>query len=413
MKTVGIISEYNPFHNGHAHQLAAAKRMTGADYCIVVMSGNFVQRGAPAFMDKYTRTQAALANGADLVLELPVCYALGSAEYFASGAVALLDKLGVTDSLCFGSECGDITLLSEFAAKLSGEDDTFKKVLDSQLRSGLTYPSARNAALQASAPHLNGHMNVLMQPNNILAIEYCKALTKRGSSIKPFTVPRAGSAYHDASLNNSFCSALAIRESVAFSDSLAEVRALMPRNSYELLESQYGRTCPILTDDISLPLHYQLLSEQSEGYTKYADIDGDLSDRIIKKMPTYRRFTDFCEQLKTKNRTYTRIARSLMHILLRIEKTDLAHYQSEDYIYYARMLGFRESAEPLLGAIKEHGSIPLLSKLADADSLLSENGSHMLHTDIYASHIYNSMVQHKFAACPDLPCEHKRKIIKY
>ncbi|MDE7258510.1 MAG: nucleotidyltransferase family protein, partial [Lachnospiraceae bacterium] len=145
MKTVGIITEYNPFHNGHAHQLAAAKRMTGADYCIVVMSGNFVQRGAPAFMDKYTRTQAALANGADLVLELPVCYALGSAEYFASGAVALLDKLGVTDALCFGSECGDITLLSEFAAKLSGEDDTFKKVLDNQLRRGLAYPSARNA----------------------------------------------------------------------------------------------------------------------------------------------------------------------------------------------------------------------------------------------------------------------------
>ena len=300
MKTVGIISEYNPFHNGHAHQLAAAKRMTGADYCIVVMSGNFVQRGAPAFMDKYTRTQAALANGADLVLELPVCYALGSAEYFASGAVALLDKLGVTDALCFGSECGDITLLSEFAAKLSGEDDTFKKVLDSQLRSGLAYPSARNAALQASAPHLNGHMNVLMQPNNILAIEYCKALTKRGSAIKPCTVPRAGSSYHDASLDNSFCSALAIRESVAFSDSPAEVRALMPRNSYELLESQYGITCPILTDDISLPLHYQLLSEQSVGYTRYADIDGDLSDRIIKKLPTYRRFTDFCEQLKTK-----------------------------------------------------------------------------------------------------------------
>lgn len=413
MKTVGIIAEYNPFHNGHAYQIAAAKRMTGADYCIVIMSGDFVQRGAPAFMDKYARTQAALANGADLVLELPVCYALGSAEYFASGAVALLDKLGVADTLCFGSECGDITLLSEFAEKLSGEDDAFRHVLDQQLRRGLSYPNARNAALQASAPHLIGHMNVLIQSNNILAIEYCKALTRRGSAIHPCTVSRAGASYHDASLDNAFCSALAIREAVASSDSLTEVRALMPRASYEILEAGYGRTCPVFTDDVSLPLHYQLLSEQSCGFTKYADIDAALSDRIVKKLPTYRRFTDFCEQLKTKNRTYTRIARSLIHILLRIGKDDLEHYQADDYIYYARMLGFREEAGPLLSAIKDKGSIPLLSKLADADTLLSGNGRHMLDMDIYASHIYSSLLQHKFADCPDLECEYKRKIIKY
>lgn len=413
MKTVGIIAEYNPFHNGHAYQIAAAKRMTGADYCIVIMSGDFVQRGAPAFMDKYGRTQAALANGADLVLELPVCYALGSAEYFASGAVALLDKLGVADTLCFGSECGDITLLSEFAEKLSGEDDAFRHVLDRQLRRGLSYPNARNAALQASAPHLIGHMNVLIQSNNILAIEYCKALSRRGSAIRPCTVSRAGASYHDASLDNTFCSALAIREAVATSGGLTDVRALMPRTSYDILEAEYGRTCPVFTDDVSLPLHYQLLSEQSCGFTKYADIDAALSDRIVKKLPTYRRFTAFCEQLKTKNRTYTRIARSLIHILLRIEKSDLERYQSDDYIYYARMLGFREEAGPLLSAIKENGSIPLLSKLADADTLLSGNGRHMLDMDIYASHIYNSLLQHKFAGCPDLACEYKRKIIKY
>lgn len=413
MKTVGIIAEYNPFHNGHAYQIAAAKRMTGADYCIVVMSGDFVQRGAPAFMDKYARTQAVLANGADLVLELPVCYALGSAEYFAAGAVALLDKLGITDTLCFGSECGDVALLSEFAAKLSGEDDKFKQVLDRQLRRGFSYPNARNAALQASAPHLINHMHVLMQPNNILAIAYCKALAARGSSIQPHTVSRAGASYHDASLDNTFCSALAIREAVAASGSPADVQLLMPRNSYEILEAGYGRTCPIFSDDISLPLHYQLLSEQPCGFAKYADIDEALSDRIIKKLPTYRRFTDFCEQLKTKNRTYTRIARSLIHILLRIEKADLERYHAEDYIYYARMLGFREEAKPLLGAIKEKGSIPLLSKLADADTLLSENGRHMLDTDVFASHIYSSLLQHKFTDCPDLACEYKRKIIKY
>lgn len=412
MKTVGIIAEYNPFHNGHAYQIEAAKRMTGADYCIVIMSGDFVQRGIPAFMDKYIRTEAALAGGADLVLELPVCYALGSAEYFASGAVALLDKLGITDTLCFGSECGNIALLSEFAAKLLGEDDVFKQMLDRQLRQGFAYPTARNAALQACAPHLNAHMNVMMSPNNILAIEYCKALYRRGSSIQPYTVSRAGSSYHDASLDNSLSSALAIREAITSSGRLTEVEPLMPQSCYEILESQYGRTYPILPDDLSLLLHYQLLSEQPTGYTKYADVDSSLSDRIIKKLPSYRNFTDFCEQLKTKNRTYTRVARSLMHILLRIEKADLDHYQSEDYIYYSRMLGFRKEAEPLLTAMKAQSSIPLLSKLADAAPLLSRNGRHMLDMDIYAGHVYHSVVRHKFPDGPDTCSEYKRKIIK-
>lgn len=397
MKTVGIIAEYNPFHNGHAYQIAKAKEITGADYCIIIMTGDFVQRGAPAIVDKYTRAEAALRNGADLVLELPVYYALGSAEYFAQGAVALLDKLGVTDTLCFGSECGDISLLSEFALRLLGEDDQFKRILNSQLRSGLSYPNARNAALEACAPHLNAHMGVLMSSNNILGIEYCKALHRRQSTIIPCTIRRAGASYHDASLDNSFSSALAIRESIKAADNLTDVKNLIPADTYELMNMSYGRTCPIFADDASAVLHYQLLSEQTVGYTNHPDIDTSLSDRIINMLPAYRNFTGFCEQLKTKNRTYTRIARSLMHILLQLDKKDLDRYQSDDYIYYARMLGFRAEAEPLLTAIKKKSSIPLLSKLADADPLLSDNGKHMLAKDIYAGHIYHSLVQHKFS----------------
>ncbi len=416
MKTVGIIAEYNPFHNGHAYQIARAREVSGADYCIVVMSGSFVQRGAPAFVDKYTRAEAALKNGADLVLELPVIYALSSAEFFASGAVALLDRLGVTDSLCFGSECGDISVLSEFAEKLLGEDEVFKKVLDSQLRSGQSYPNARNAALQASAPHLNAYMNVLMSPNNILGIEYCKALLRRNSSMQPYTIRRAGSSYHDASLSSSYCSALAIREAVTQSGSLSDIKPLMPQSAYELLAPLQGKTCPVLPDDVSLPLHYQLLSEQYKGYTDHPDIDQTLSDRMIKKLPSYRCFTDFCEQLKTKNRTYTRIARSLMHILLQISKSDLSAFQAGDYVYYARMLGFRKEAKPLLTALKSQSSIPLLSRLADADGLLTADGLRMLDKDIYASHVYQSLVQHKFPAAKDVIAdqgnEYKRQILK-
>lgn len=412
MKTVGIIAEYNPFHNGHAYHIAKAKEMTGADYCIVVMSGCFVQRGTPAIADKYLRAEAALLSGADLVLELPVYYALGSAEYFASGAVALLDKLGVTDTLCFGSECGDISLLSGFAKELLGESELFKEVLNRQLKSGMTYPNARNTALQACAPHLSAHMNVLMTPNNILGIEYCKALSRRSSRIQPYTLNRAGASYHDASLSSSYCSALAIREVLSSSGRLSDIRMLMPQSAYELLEAQSGKAFPIFADDFSLPLHYQLLSEQSAGYVKYADVSDSLSDRIIKKLPSYINFTDFCDQLKTKNVTYTRIARSLMHILLGMEQTDFTNYQSEDYIYYARMLGFRKSAEPLLSAIKAQSCIPLLSKLADADALLSENGQNMLAKDIYAGHIYQSVVRHKFPAYTDTENEYTKQIRK-
>lgn len=412
MKTVGIIAEYNPFHNGHAYHITKAKELTGADYCIVVMSGNFVQRGAPAIADKYLRAQAALLNGADLVLELPVFYALGSAEYFASGAVALLDKLGVVDTLCFGSECGDLSVLSEFARKLSGEDVRFQQIISRHLKRGLTYPNARNIALETCAPHLNTHLHVLTTPNNILGIEYCKALYRRDSRIQPYTVRRAGASYHDASLSSSFCSALALREAISGSDHLTDIRQLMPATAYELLASEYGRSFPVVSDDFSLPLHYRLLSEQSAGFTGYADIDANLSDRILKKLPSYQSFTGFCEQVKSKNKTYTHIARSLMHILLGMRQDDFIRYQSEDYIYYARMLGFRKNAEPLLCAVKSHGSIPLLSKLADADALLPANGQQMLAKDIYAAHVYQSIVRHKFPSDTKHDTEYTKQIRK-
>lgn len=412
MRTTGIIAEYNPFHNGHAHQIAKAKEMTGADYCIIAMCGDFVQRGAPAVADKYLRAETALKNGADLVLELPVYYALGSAEYFASGAVALFDRLGIVDALCFGSECGDIAVLSEFAASLIDEDAVFKEVLDRHLRMGYAYPGARNAALRASDPGLTPYMHVMSAPNNILGIEYCKALLRRGSQIRPYTTHRAGSSYHDASLLNTYCSALAIREAIDAAGNLSEVVNLMPPEAYDLLASAFGKSFPVHADDFSLPLHYQLLSEQPDGYTDHPDIDQDLSDRICNLLPSYQGFTDFCEKLKTKNRTYTRIARSLMHVLLQIRKEDLLSFQAEDYVYYARILGFRQDATPLLTAIKANGSIPLLGRLSDADDLLSGNGRRMLDKDIFAAQIYQSLVQSKFADAPTDAGEYTRQVLK-
>lgn len=414
MKTVGIIAEYNPFHNGHAYQIQKAKEITGADYCIVVMSGDFVQRGAPAMMDKYLRARIALLSGADLVLELPAYYALSSAEYFAGGAVCLLDKLGVVDNLCFGSECGDIELLMTFARLLLNEDETFKQTLQRNLRLGHSYPQARNTAIEASSPQLTAHINILTSPNNILGIEYCKALIKRDSRINACTIRRAGSPYHDSSLHTGFCSARALREALKCSNTPESILNQVPSDIRPLMTEQYLKTYPVFESDLSLLMHYRLLSEPSGEFTSYPDIDKELSDRIINLLPQYRDFPSFCDLLKSKNRTYARISRSLLHILLQIHQDDLNRYLSVGQVFYARMLGFRESAGPLLNAIKQSSDIPLLSKLANAGNLLTPIGMSMLEKDIYASHVYQGIVRNKFPGTDTVPeiNEYKEPIVK-
>ena len=410
MRTVGIVAEYNPFHNGHAYQIKAAKEMTGADYCIVVMSGDFVQRGTPAIMDKYCRTRSALENGADLVLELPVYYAVSSAEYFATGAVALLDKLEVTDSLCFGSECGDIQVLSSVAEELLDETPQFKKILKQQMKAGSSYPQARNHALCATAPWLTGAIGVLQSPNNILGLEYIKAVKKRQSHIQPYTLNRLGAGYHAASLEPTNSSALAIRESISRTKDIRYIKEQVPSGVYDAMTQAYGHTFPILPDDVSALLSYKLLLEQEQGYTSYLDIDEPFSDRVVRRLSSYTNYTSFCEQLKTKNMTYTRVARNLLHILLNIYREDMDIFCRDDYVYYAKILGFKKEAEPLLSAVKEHSEIPLLSKLADADDIIANHsGQKLLAADIRAAHIYSLLVQQKFGG--SMQNEYRRQII--
>lgn len=410
MKTVGIIAEYNPFHNGHAHQIAAAKKMTGADYCIVVMSGDFVQRGAPAIMDKFARTKTALENGADLVLELPVYYSTSSAEYFATGSVALLDSLGVTDALCFGSECGDIEILSSLSEALLNETPEFKKVLKQQMKQGVSYPQARNHALSVTAPYLTGALSVLQSPNNILGLEYIKAIRKRQSKIQPYTLNRLGAGYHTAGLEASYSSALAIRESIRQRSEIRYIKEQVPSSVYSLMEENFLHTFPILPDDLSTLIPYKLLLEQDQDYTSYLDIDVAFSDRLIRLLPSYTDYSSFCELLKTKNMTYTRVSRNLLHILLDIFQKDMDSFCKEDHIYYARLLGFKKEAEPLLHAIKKRSAIPLLSKLADAGKLIDKKNAHkMLAADIRAGHIYSLLIRQKFGTQPQN--EYQRQII--
>lgn len=392
MKVCAVIAEYNPFHLGHAYHLKQARLLTDADYIIVVMSGNFVQRGEPALVDKYARAKAALSCGADLVLELPTCFSVGSAEYFARGAISMLDHLGMVDFLCFGSECSEIQFLSQFADIFLKEPEPYKKILLEKLKLGYSYPTARSNALVIAYPELAADISVISSPNNILGIEYIKALHRRRSLIHPVNIRRMGSDHRDQRLGPFHSSSRALRLAIQSDRSIEGLHSQMPEEAYGILTDYFDREKPLFQDDFSTLLHYKLLSEQAKGYTDYLDITPDLSDKICKYVYQYTTFSEFCDLLKSKDMTYTRISRCLLHILLNITKDNMQFYiDNQDAISYARLLGFREDAKPLLTVIDQKTSIPLITKMADAEKLLTGGGRYMFQQEVQITDIYSSI----------------------
>lgn len=387
----GIIAEYNPFHNGHKYHLEESRRLTGADYTVIVLSGNFVQRGSPALLEKHIRTKMALQSGADLVLELPAIYAVSSAEYFATGAVSLLNRLNVVTHLCFGSECGDISILKPIASILAEEPKEFTQNLKQLTRKGYSYPIARSKALMRYSPSLNDSDGVFCMPNNILGIEYIKALIRCKSSIRPITVKRLGTDYHDPLPGKGYCSALAIRQSIRVGSDTADLRAYLPAEAYDLLAACKSDGKIIRSEDFSAMLYYKLLSEKEYGFEKYLDVSPALSDRIRNSLKSYQGYESFCDLLKTKEMTYTRISRCLLHILLNLKKADMSDCALLGHTPYARVLGFRREAAPLLKAISKSSSIPMITKPADADRLLNADAMRMFHQDLLISQLYHGV----------------------
>lgn len=395
MKVNGIIAEYNPFHNGHRYQLDKSKKITGADYTIVVLSGNFTQRGEPALIDKFVRARMALENGADLVLDLPISHSASSAEYFARGGVSILDQLNVVDYLCFGSECGDIQILQVIANILSEEPASYVQDLLSGQQAGLSYPAARNRALMDYCPELAQNMNVLSSPNNILGIEYIKALQHLESKIQPVTVQRAGADYHSRRFGADFCSALALRQAVLAEQDLSQLSSQMPVSAYDLLIDALKNNPPLSLNDFSNMLLYKLLMEQENGFEKYLDVSFDLSDRIRNHMKHFCGYREFCDSLKSKNLTYTRISRCLLHIMLDMKQEERLAYKSLGEVPYARVLGFKKSAQPLLAELKKKSALPLITKLADAEELLSPRAYELLQQDLRRNNVYESVAAMK------------------
>lgn len=407
MKTVGIIAEYNPFHNGHTYHLSKAKELSGADFCIVIMSGNFTQRGTPAIADKYLRTQMALSCGADLVIELPVCFATGSAEYFAYGAVSVLNALQV-DALCFGSECGDIACLKSAAEILFQEPSGFRTLLQKHLKSGSSYPLARSLAISEYGQGSADIPSTLLQmPNNILGIEYLKALYRLNSSMEVYTVKREGMGYKDETLSDAvFSSAAAIRKHLNCPDALT---ASMPKTALSLFNNYLEKTSPVVMDDFSSMLYYKLLSLQQEGYTAYLDVTDAISDKISNSLASYINITSFAESvLKTKELTLTRLNRCLLHILLDIKKEHMQEYISSPCSLYARILGFRKSSKAIFKQLTSP-QIPFISKLADAKTILPATAMQMLQQDIFAAHLYEGVLAQKNGGFTQN--EYRRKLI--
>ena len=394
MKIVGLVAEYNPFHNGHLYHIQKAKELTGADAVLIVMSGNYVQRGAPAVMPKHLRAQMALESGADAVVELPACYATGSAEYFAAGAVSTLNRLGCIDSICFGSECGDYESLRQIAEILSEEPGDYKNYLKKALREGHSFPKSRQMALNAC---LRGNSSdaLLLSPNNILGIEYAKALYRQNSHIKGYTIKRRMSGYHDIHLSEGLSSASAIRRALTGNDGLHFLKEQVPPSSYSIIKDAHGLCSPVCADDFSLLLKYRLLTETADSLTCYMDVTEDLANRIMNHINEFTSISQFCQLMKTKDMTYARISRSLFHILLGITYEQMQESEGSGICQYVRILGFRKDSSHVLSFMKKHAQIPLITKLTQADSL-SGIGGKMLRQDIFASDLYESVVTDKF-----------------
>ena len=401
MKVIGIIAEFNPLHKGHEYFLKEARKRAGADFVVVLMSGNYVQRGEPAIWNKYIRAGSALLAGADLVLELPLAFSTGSASIFAEGGVSILEKLRIIDELWFGSEAGTIDPFLKTARILSEEPDIFSRRLKDELRSGKTFPQARAAALnETMQADLNGFLSA---PNNILGLEYCLALQKQNSAIRPCTLPRTGSGYHDHNPDpaEACCCAEAIRHAL-YEKKTELLSSAFPDFFYSDFDCNdlYGHF--LTPDDFSLPLRYCLLSHSTESLSQFQDVSGDLAARIKNTENRFRSFSQFAMLLKSRNYTYTRISRALLHILLGLTDADLEDTRNADAV---RLLAVG-SCRPLLHAIGKRSAIRLWSGRAEA---ASHAESRSRNRELFASNLYEAVLADKTGAT--FVHEYSRKLI--
>lgn len=384
MNLTGIITEYNPFHNGHLLHLNAAKTHNNSDGIICIMSGNFVQRGEAALLDKWSRTQMALENGVDLVIELPTYYAVSSAENFAFGSIAILNSLNCVNDIFFGSECGDVNELKKIANILTYESNEYKGILKYYLKKGLSFPSARENALFKILNSSNLDLkNTLSSSNNILGIEYIKALIKLDSSISPKTFKREGSNYNDVELNSCYSSATSIRKSLEqSSNNINLVKDYLPINSTNILNQKFLNSEYFSKDKILYNLIKYKLITNCVNFNNLSDVSEGIENKILKEIYYSKDLNDLILRCKSKRYTYTKLSRLLIKIFIGFE-----NYNEEDLKdinnLYCRVLGFNSKGRDILKIIKQTSTIPIITNVGKYPN------NKLLELDIQATRAYS------------------------
>ena len=389
MRVAGIIAEYNPFHNGHAYHLRRAGELTGADHILVVLSGPFTQRGEPAIVDKWARTRMALACGADLVLELPFVYAAQSAEWFARGGVAILQKTGVVTDICFGMESDALEPLQAVARTAARETRTFRKTLKRSLKEGRSFPAARAEALSRSLDGPESWKEMVKQPNNILAVEYLKSLLLLKSRINPVGIPREGTGYHDEQTAGVYAGASHLRKMIYEGD-LAAIASYMPEAAYGILrECVADGRGPVFPEAYDMAVLSCLRRAAPGEIAQWPDVAEGLHNRLHRLARETSSVAELIEAAATRRYTYARIRRILAYGFTGLTKRELASYKKTGGPMYLRVLGFNESAAPLLKAIRESAALPLVTSPAKAlKEMRSKSARSQLLLDIRAQNLY-------------------------
>lgn len=388
---LGIVSEYNPFHNGHILHLKKSLELTKADFTVAIMSGNFTQRGDTSLIDKWSKTEMALKQGIDLVIELPTLYAISSAENFADGAVKILNSLGIIDYISFGSELGEIKPLDDVATVLAKEPKDFSELIKRQLRSGLSYPKAREIAIQMYFGNSPIYTEALQNPNNILGIEYLKALKRSKSNITPITIKRNYNNYNSQDIKNGIASATAIRTMISKNQN---IHAVVPYETYEIIErlTDEGKIVPslkIFEKEIIYNLRRMTITE----IENLPDVTEGLENRIKQAALSTNTLEELIEKIKSKRFTSTRIQRILLYSLLNITKKDML--MSQKIVPYIRVLGFNKHGKRIISAIAENN--PKIKIVVSVKRFLDENRDlhlqSMMMKDILATNVYTLAYQ--------------------
>ena len=389
MATVlGIIAEYNPFHNGHLYHIQESKKQTGAEYVICIMTGNFTQRGDTSLVNKWVKARMCLENGADIVIELPTIYSISSAENFAEGAIKILDSLKIVDTLSFGTETQDFAALNNIANVVYYEPKEYVSLLNHELGKGVSFPKARENAVLMYLNDIKGYANILSAAKNILAIEYIKALRRLKSNLKPFSVQRKKVYYNDEHIVDDFASATAIRKMVK-REQYEDIRKVVPKNSYALLQEEIKRGNIVMgLESFEKEILYTLRKMTIKEIQNLPDVTEGLENNIKNAANSCNNLQDLMNIIKSKRYTQTRIQRILLYSLLGITKKDMEI--ARKITPYTRVLGFNEKGKEMLSDIchinPKINIVTSVKKFMDNSS--NKNLKEMLEKDIFASNVY-------------------------